>query len=258
MRIGGRRLGRMLTAAGVILSLLFALPAGALTWPEGLTEGQASVRTYLEEVGAALTGRGEQPFNSLFECWPRLVVTGITREENAETPEGVELTFYLDETSAQYCELRVTELARFPLLAGALIWVAEGESGTLAEAMRDPQAYLARIQKQPDRSFGDAVDTLQGETPRVYFAYDPNPYHLDQTLQAATTPQVTMTLVFPRGGIAAGVQVTPVPEERPEERPRVEDESEDFAGYYQQLGEGEYFEIFVTPTPEPDSAVYDY
>ncbi len=253
-----RRARRALTAAGVILSLLFALSADALTWPEELTGGQAAVRDYLEEVGEALTSQGERPFNSLFECWPRLVVAGITAEENAETPEAVELTFYLDEDGIQYCELRVTELSRFPLLAGALIWTAEGQSGTLSEAMRDPQAYLSRIQKQSDRSFGDAVDTQQGETPRVYFAYDPNPYHFDLTLQSTVTPQVTMTLVFPRGGIAAGVQVTPIPEERDEERRPVEDESEDYVGYYQQLGEGEYLEIFVTPTPEPDSAVYDY
>ena len=253
-----RRLIRFLTAAGVILSLLFALSAGALTWPEELTDGQAAVRDYLGEINSVLASQGEKPFNSLFECWPRLIVAGITGEENAETPEAVELTVYLDENGAQYCELRVTELARFPLLAGAMIWVAEGESGTLAEAMRDPQAYLTRIQKQSDRSFADAVDTQQGESPRVYFGYDPNPYHYDLTLQSTTTPQVTMTLVFPRGGIAAGVQVTPVPEQDDGERRRVEDESDDFVGYYQQLGEGEYFEIFVTPTPEPDSAVYGY
>ena len=245
---------RRLTAALTALLLLFSLSgAGAeLPWPSRLTDGQQQLKAYVEAVNLNLARQSTPPINSLFECWPALAVMGITREENAEQPDGVEITVHLSDGSIDWLELRLSDAARFPAIAGALIQAASGDQLTLENAMRDPQAYYQRVTKKPDYSFRDEVSTDRDDNLRTYYAYEVNPY-------GDKVNWLCMTLVFPLTFGQSGISVTPVPE-IVEERKRtgVEDEDPDYVGYFQPLDEAEHFEIFVTPTPAPDDALNPY
>ena len=238
------------TLALLMALLLLVSGAQAITWPRESTEGQRELQALMERVTQLLQENGERPFNSLFECWPTLAVLGITEAENADVPEGVELTATLSAGRVETLELRVSELLRFPVLAAVLLRAVSGEALSQKEALRDPQSYLKRVQRKPDNSFADTVIPEPGEVPRAYYAYAPNRYQ-------DGVNWLILTIVLPRAGEGGSVQVTPVPQETAKHRP-AEGEDPDWEGYYQDLGDGTYFEIFTTPTPEPDSAVYDY
>ncbi len=237
------------------LLALCTLPGGRaradLDWPEPLTAAQVELRGYTERVNTNLAQLGQRPVNSLFECWPTLAVLGITQADGAEVPEQVEITVHLEGEHIAWLELRVSDLNRFPPVAAALIQAAVGEGMSLKDAQTNPQAYLRRVQKQPDFSFVEEPVTEQGEEARTYWSYRINPY-------GDGVNWISMVLVFPWEYGRGSAMVTPVPEIGEEHRRSVEDESSDFEGYYQPLDEAEHFEIFVTPTPEPDSPVYDF
>lgn len=244
-------LRRILSALTALLLLVPASAAGELPWPAAPTAGQLQLQGYVEAVNGGLARQQMPPINSLFECWPALAVLGITRGEAAETPEGVEITVHLSQDSMDWLELRVNDTARFPAIAAALIQAAAGDQVSLQDALKDPTAYAQRVSKRPDYSFSDEPVTAKGETIRTYYAYEFNPY-------GDNVNWLCMTLVFPWQYGSAGIMVTPVPEIVEEKhRTAAEDEDPDYVGYYQPLDDAEHFEIFVTPTPDPDSAVYD-
>ena len=244
---------RSMAALAALLILFSLIPAAAeLPWPAALSAGQKQLQSYIETVNSNLAKQQMPPINSLFECWPALAVLGITQAEGAEAPENVEITVHLSEDSIDWLELRVSDIGRFPAIAAALIQAAAGDRVSLQDALKDPTAYARRVQKKPDYSFSEEAVTAKGEDLRTYYAYEFNPYGDDVNW-------LCMTLVFPWEYGNSGIMVTPVPELVEEKhRTAAEDEDPDYVGYYQPLDDAEHFDIFVTPTPEPDSAVYPY
>ena len=107
----------------------------------------------------------------------------------------------------------------------------EGED-IIAVGKVDPQLV------KPD---AEVID-LQGSQPRAYFAYYPNQYGDGKSW-------LQMTLIFARpGSEEAGLSLadaTPAPHA-----------DEEYEGYFSQDNYS-HFEIFATPTPEPDSAAME-
>ncbi len=243
---------RIIRLTALLLCLLLAAGAARadLAWPAQRTAGQEQLRLFVEQANAELTAQGERPINSLFECWPGLAVLGITAADGAEIPEDVEITVTLSQDSVDRLELRVSDSRRFPIIAASLIRAASGGVMTAQEALREPKLYAARVQKDPEDSFADPVLTDKGDTPRTYWAYYPNQY-------GNGVNWLVLTLIFGRED-AGAVKTTPLPEA--EERTSSDDSYDYWSGYgFPAATEGmEQFSITVTPTPEPDSAVYPY
>ena len=90
------------------------------------------------------------------------------------------------------------------------------------------------------------METLNGTEPYVYYAYYPNQYH-------DGVNWLQMTIVFPLegswdgGGFLTGAQTTPRAENHIDYEP-------DYEGSNLPSDDYVHYEIFVTATPEPDSA----
>ena len=82
---------RRITAGVIALLLIPAAALASLGWRED-TPAMTTLKKYTENVNRLLTENGEQPVNSLFSNYPTETVMGITTEDNAEIPEGVEIT----------------------------------------------------------------------------------------------------------------------------------------------------------------------
>ena len=253
MRAWARRTGGCLAALLFALCVLPAAPALAeLNWPKPSSSGQEAAQAYIERVNTQLTIQKARKINSLFECYPSFANLGITESDNAETPEQTELILTMASGSLDKLELHTADLEAFPVLAAACIQAAAGDSLTMQEALKDPAAYLKRVKADSTDSFADNVMEEKGDTLRAYYAYAPNPYH-------DGVPWITLTLIFPRESGTATLSVTPVPDTQEVTRRISNDDGDpDWVGYYQPLGEEPHLEIFTTPTPEPDSAVYGY
>ena len=236
-----KRLIALLAALVMILALTAA--QAALPWPAKMTQGQLELQSYIERVNANLAVMNEQQVNSLFECYPFNATLGATGMDDAEIPEGVELTFTLYGDTLNMLVLRVNSADRFASYAAACIQAASPNTTSLQDAMKAPSAHARAAQKNPGNSIEDVVDVLNGPSPRAYYAYYPNQYH-------DGTDWLQMTLVFPLAGFGeAGVAATPAP------AGGASGDTEN-EGYFAQ-DDYTHFEIFTTPTPEPDSAVYD-
>lgn len=222
----------------LVCALLLPIPAmGELIWPEPLTEGQAALKSYIELVNQNQSLQSRGWVNSLFECYPTFAAMGMTAQDMGAIPEGIELTFTMEGGHLDTLQLRVNDPTRFAALAASCIQAASPETTTLEEALTDPTYHASKAIETPTDSFEDTVDTLNGLTPRVYYAYYPNQYR-------DGVNWLQMTLIFPLPGAAdaaVAATATPAPAD-----PTVEYEGYDYDG-------GTHLEIFVTPTPEPDS-----
>jgi hypothetical protein len=104
---------------------------------------------------------------------------------------------------------------------------------------------MQRAASAPETSFEDQVEDLNGTVPYIYYAYYPNQYH-------DGVSWLQMTIVFPLEGYwdgretVTGSEVTRGPD-------NYSDHSEDYEGYDSD-DDYTHYEIFSTPTPEPDSA----
>ena len=79
------------------LLLAASVAQAAIDWPVLTTQGQQAAQTYIAQVNANLSSLGAANINSLFECYPVIMSLGITAQDNADTPEGVELSLQLQE-----------------------------------------------------------------------------------------------------------------------------------------------------------------
>lgn len=223
-----------------LLCALMLLPAaalGAIDWPTAPSEGQNQLMAYIDRVNQNQSQQNRGWVNSLFECYPTFAVLGMTAVDMAEIPEGVELSFMLNSDSLDSLQLRVNDPTRFAAIAASCIQAASPTAITLEEALTDPTAHAKRVMANPNNSFEDEIIDLNGTTPRVYYAYYPNQYR-------DGVNWLQMTLIFPLSGYAdAGITVTPTP---PPADPTLEYEGTGYDG-------GTHLEIFLTPTPEPDS-----
>ncbi len=243
-----------LTAARCIAVLFFTvmmilLPAWGLSseipgFPEN-TAGQRMLKQYAEQANLFLIQQGELGINSVFEAQRSMVVFGITSQPGEFLPEGVEITAMLYENSINTLQVRVNDFSRFPRIAASFIRALTPDSMSMKEALDEPTKRMQKASKAPKNSFADQVETLNGTVPYIYYAYYPNQYHEEVNW-------LQMTIVFPMEGywdgrsIQSGTQVTDAPWVD-------EDQDADYEGYDSQ-DDYVHYEIFVTPTPEPDSA----
>ena len=243
-RPGLRALSRLL-ALVLCLALTGArTPAAAeIAWPED-TEGQRMLKRYAEQVNRYLIEQGEPGLNSLFEAYPGFEVFGITALPGAEIPEGVEITAQLFPGTINRVEVRVSDFARFPRIAASFLQ-ALMPGMTREEALTVPTQRMQRAAQAPGNSFEDDEEQLNGTVPYVYYAYAPNEYH-------DGVNWLQMTIVFPLegtwdgSGLLYGAETTKAPD-------TYSDHSSDYDGYDSQ-DDYVHYEIFMTATPEPDSA----
>ncbi|MBQ9251249.1 MAG: hypothetical protein IJ188_01260 [Clostridia bacterium] len=217
-------------------------------WPEN-TEGQRILKSYVETANRFLIEQGEPGVNSLFEAYASFEVLGITDLPEAETPEKVEITAQLFASSINSLEVRVSDLSRFPRIAASFLQALAPETTTREEALKVPTQRMQKAAKNPENSFEDQVEVLNGTVPYVYYAYYPNQYR-------DGVNWIQMTIIFPLEGywdglgVQSGSEATRGPD-------TYSDHSEDYEGY---ASEDDYthYEIFLTATPEPDSAAAEY
>ena len=208
-----------------------------------------TLKKYTENVNRLLTENGEQPVNSLFSNYPSETVMGITTEDNAEIPEGVEITVKMSYDSLMSLQLRVSDAGRFPVICAALVRALYGDAMTQEEALHTPQERAQRAMQDSLTSFEEPVDELQGTIPRVYYAYYPNQYR-------DGVNWLQMTLIFPMADAWNGEELI-LGEEEAYGQAAPDDADPDYEGYYSQ-DDYTHFEVFATATPEPDSAAAEY
>ena len=230
-----------------LLAAALLLPGtgmASIAWREK-TPAQKLLKTYIENVNIFLVEQGEQEINTCFEMYDQLAVLGITSAPNAETPEGVEITAKLYYDSINSIEIRVDEIERFPVIAGAFIRALYPESMSAEAAMKAPADRAKLALENPENSFVDEVEELNGTVPRTYYAYLPDQYH-------DGVNWIQLTIIFPLAGywepngtIIDGATPTKAPDVTSDHDPEYE-------GYYSQ-DPYLHYEFFITPTPEPDS-----
>ena len=234
----------------MILTALILIPVIALAgmqWRDD-TPALKILKNYTENINKLLTEAGEQPINSLFSCFPAETVMGITAEDNAEIPEGVEITVELYYETLNTLQLRVNDPDRFPAIAAAILRALYGESMTQEDAVSIPAERAKKAKQAPDSSFEEPVDDMNGSMPRVYYAYKPNEYH-------DGVNWLQMTLIFPLAGEWDGAGLILGTEEDGEYVP--EDADPDYEGFM-RTDDYTHLEVFSTATPEPDSAAAEY
>lgn len=218
------------------LMLLCAGASAELAWPAMSTPGQQLLQAYVETVNMNQSQQGAGLINSIFECYSSFAVMGVTAQDGSSMPEGLELTFTLNQDSLDTLQLRVSDPSRFAAMAASCIQAASPDAVTLAEALEAPAARAKQAAENPGNSFEDEVIDLNGLAPRVYYAYYPNQYR-------DGVNWLQMTLIFPLPGADDADVITaetPAPAG-----------SEEYEGY--EYDGGTHLEIFVTATPEPDS-----
>lgn len=232
--------------AALMLALtLLPLPALAdILWPDQ-TPGQVQLREYIARVNQNMSALGQLPVNAMFECYPGFATLGVTYTADATTPEGVELTFAMYNDSLNTLQLRVSDAASFAAIAGSCIQAASPAALTLEDAMADPARYMQKALGEPANSFEDAVDTLNGPAPRMYYAYYPDQY-------SDGVNWLQLTLIFPLGGVIDALpSATETP---PPQLSSYYDDNADTGFERYDYDGGTHLEIFTTATPEPDSA----
>lgn len=209
----------------LLCCLLLVVPAAhaALNWPVLTTQGQQAAQAYIDQVNANLSSLGAANVNSLFECYPVIISMGVTAQDNAETPEGVELSLQLQTEGITSLTVRSIYPDTFAALAGSCVQAAD-PTRTLEDTVAEAAEKAALAQQNPIDSFEDVMretDWYQGDTLRVYYAYRPNEYSDgDNWLQAV--------LIFPFTGqptaqptIEPTATPTPIPDEEVTPTPRL-------------------------------------
>jgi len=238
---------KRIAAAAAALLLIPAAALAGLSWRED-SPALVILKNYTENINRLLTENGEQPINSLFSCYPAQAVMGITAEDNAEIPEGVEITVNLYYDTLNSLQLRVSDPDRFPTIAAAIVRALYGDTMTQDDALSVPANRAKRAKAEPNASFEEPVDEMNGTSPRVYYSYFPNQYR-------DGVNWLQMTLIFPLAGEWDGISLTVGTEQDREYVP--EDADPDYEGY-QTKDDFTHFEVFATATPEPDSAAAEY
>ena len=237
----------------LLLCSLMAGNAQALTWPAERTANEQALKTYIEKVNLALDRLKGEQVNSVFECYDTFASLGVTSVNDSDTPENVQITVSMGR-GLEWIEVSSSSMDGFANLCAAFIAVAAGDEENPSKYLADPKAYVTRVSKNPSTSFEDHILYARSEKARTYFAYSPSAYADSGSYLSGfgdSSAWLTMTLIFPlQAETDAGVEVTPVP---PKEQEVIRDGSDD-DGDYTPYDEGTHFEIFLTPTPEPDSA----
>ena len=235
---------RKLAALLLALMMTATTALAEMNWPKLTTAGQEQLRDYVARVNDDLTSLGQPTVNTIFEFYETFATMGITAQDNAEVPESIEMTFLLSAEGLMSLQLRVSDAGRFAAVTAACVQASSPTAITLETALTDANQYLQRTLENPYGAFADEVNPMQGTSPRVYFAYYPNQY-------ADGVDWRQMTLIFPLPGSAdAPLAVTPEPAAALDA-----DGNEVYSMNTRTYEEGyDHLEVFLTPTPEPDSA----
>nr|MBR4279695.1 hypothetical protein [Clostridia bacterium] len=237
--------------AALLLCLMLMTAARAeIEWPAALNSGQAALRHYVDTVNLTLTQQNSGVINMQYELYPAFASLGMDGEE---TPDTVEMQFRLGEGGLHSLTLRSWDPDKFQQTAAACL-AASTSAVSLESAQALVKGYadvlrsdMANAKSNPGsamtNSFEETVNDLQGDQPRAYFAYYPNQYGDGKSW-------LQMTLIFARPGSAGGAisvaGATPPPAASDEE----------YEGYFSRDNYS-HFEIFASPTPEPDSAAME-
>lgn len=236
--------------AAVAAAVLLA-PAGALAslrWKEN-TPGQAVLKEYITTVNGFLTEQGETEVNSIFELYDRVAEMGITGEEDAEIPEGVEITVSLYQDTINTLTLRVNNLSRFPAIAAAFLRAVNPGEITAADALAEPASRAKKAAANPQNSFEDTVEELNGTVARAYYAYYPDQYH-------DGVNWMQLTIVFPLAeywNAGGKIQSGETPTKGPD---TYSGNDAEYEGYF-SADDYDHLQVFTTATPEPDSPAGD-
>ena len=235
-----RRLAALLVAAALLLP---GTGSASIAWKQN-TAGQKLLKEYITNVNTFLVDRGEQEINTCFEMYNQLAVLGITSSPRAETPEDVEITVKLTYDSINSVELRVSEAERFPVIAAAFLKALYPDTMTWEEAKKTPDERTKKALSNPENSFEDEVEELNGTSPRTYYAYYPDQYH-------DGVSWMQMTIIFPLAGYWEGTGV--IDGATPTKGPDTYSGNDaEYDGYFSE-DDYRHYEVFMTATPEPDS-----
>ncbi len=227
----------------VTVLLLIPSAYADLPWLQE-TGGQRQLKSYIENVNAFLTEAGMQPVNSLFEEYASFAVLGITASAQAETPEGTEITVKLFSDTMNSLELRMNRTDLFPEVAGAFIKALSEDEGSTETALLTVLEKARRASENPEQSFEDEVEELNGTKPYIYCAYYPDQF-------SDGVSWIQMTVIFPMNGMLEWEEVGSY-SETTKAPDTYSDRNEDYEGYYFSDGYNHY-DVYATPTPEPDS-----
>lgn len=235
---------RILAGLFAFLAALSGTGFAEMPWKEN-TPGQKILRAYITDVNTFLAEQGENEVNSVFEMYDRFAELGITAENTAEIPEGVEITVSLHHDTINTLTLRVNDVTRFPRIAAAFLRAVNPEEMTLQEALEKPSERAGKAAANPANSFEDEIEDLNGTVPRVYYAYYPDQYH-------DGVNWIQMTIVFPLAEYWGGegkIQSGETPTKGPD---TYSGNDAEYEGYFSS-DDYRHLEVFTTPTPEPDS-----
>ena len=239
------------TAAAFIAALLIMTLAcyaafGEISFKQD-TQGQVSLKNYIGLVNANLAAEGEKQVNSLFEMYSGFADLGITEKDNAETPEGIEIHAELKPDSIDRVQVRVNDAGRFTAIAAAFIQAVSPQTITIEEAKAKPAALVSRAAAQPEDSYEETVSELNGDAPRVYFAYFPNRYR-------DGVKWFQLTIVFPLPGYEnSAIIMSDTSTKAPD---TYSGNPEDYEGYNSKDSYS-HLDVFTTPPPEADSPAGD-
>ncbi len=225
--------------------LLGAAALAELRWPGDLTPSQQLLQSYITRVNAALSATGGGQIDVLHGLYPRLAdlgMDGVTLPDDPFAPYDppAEISLVFGEGGLHSLQLRMQDPNRFAIVSAACIHAASPNAIALESARTITDAYAGRILSEPTRGFEELVNDVQGAQPRAYFAYYPDQFHDEHNW-------VQLTLIFARPGSPEAFVL--VPSTTPE--PDAED------GVWLSQDNYTHLEVFVTPTPEPDSAAME-
>ena len=228
----------------LLLCLLMMTSASAeIQWPAAMTSGQAALRNYVDTVNLTLAQQGAGVIDMQYELYTAFASLGM---DGADAPETVEMYFQLGDGGLHSLTLRLCDADRFEKVASACL--AAASSAISLESARSLVAGYADVMRKDKasddmtHSFEEPVNELQSDQPRAYFAYYPNQF-------GDGNSWLQMTLIFARPGSEDAplglAAATPAP-----------NADEEYEGYFSKDNYN-HFEVFASPTPEPDSAAME-
>ena len=249
---------KRLVALLLTLTLATSVALADILWPEPVNDGQRQLHTFVDTTNTALAALGEGRIDMKYELYSGFASLGM---DGVELPDAfdmsssvpVEMYFTLGTQGIHSLQLRLCEAERFTPIAAACLHASSPNGVSLQQAQAYVKGYadialrdIASARKDPashvTHSFEEEVNTLQGSQPRAYFAYYPDQYGDGVTW-------LQMTLIFPLPGSSGGTLAIPA-------TPAPEASDDMYQGYFAQDSYS-HLEIFLTPTPEPDSAAME-
>lgn len=234
--------------AALLLCLLL-MPSAVLAeieWPASMTAGQTQLRDYLQIVNEALEAAGVGVINMRYEMYSTFASLGMDGIEMPEDPFAdftmpVEIHVTMTREGVHSLRLRMHDATRFAAVAAACIHASSPSAVSMEQARIITDAYARSASAAPNKGFEEAVEPMQGDRPRAYFAYYPNQFKDHHNW-------LQMTLIFPLPGSTDAPVFVPFSTPMPE---ATEDAVWLSSDNYTHL------EIFASPTPEPDSAAME-